>query len=154
MLDSQYDTLIYGLANSNSIAYTGSEQEDNSLIKITDSTFDNLNYGGVITTLSLLNNATLPIAELSDIEYPTFDNHGSVLNLQGFPGGVKVSGSTIKRNMAFIPDVYPTMRSEFDEIDALADYQNAITGQITTTRCNDTSVTRNLLSDFLNPVYE
>ena len=65
---------------------------------------------------------------MTDIDYPTFDNHGAVINLQAFPGVVKISGSTFKKNIAFIPEIYPAMRSQYDEIDFLLDYQNTVTG--------------------------
>ena len=73
---------------------------DESLIKITASTFINLNFGKIITEVSILNNATMPVISsvsptfTETLPYPVFDNHGSVLNLQGFPGGIKVTGST------------------------------------------------------------
>lgn len=99
-----------------------------SVIKISESTMYNLNFGKVITTLSLLNNATYPIDDMWSVKYPTFDNHGAVLNLQGFPGSVKISESTINNNMAFIPDVYPSKRSWLDEKEALSSFTNSETG--------------------------
>jgi len=107
ILDSTFDHLVYGLANNNKAE---SVEIDDSLILITESTFENLNFGKVLSTLSLLNSAltTLPIVALPALRYPTFDNHGSVLNLQGFPGGVKVSGSTFKNNLVYISDIFPS----------------------------------------------
>lgn len=41
---------------------------------------------------------------------PYFDNHGAVLNLEGFPGKVSVKDSSIENNMYYIADVFPTYR--------------------------------------------
>lgn len=133
---------------------------DESLIKITDSTFINLNFGKIITEVSLLNNATMPVVSsvsptfTETLQYPVFDNHGSVLNLQGFPGGIKVTGSTFQKNMVFIPEIYPSRRSAGDEIELLDNFINVNTGQIMTSRCNSTSVTRRFFSDYLNSIDE
>ena len=151
ILEAQYDTLIYGLTSTNTLTLP---DLDDSLITICGSTFENLNYGKVITTLSLLNNATLPITELESIKYPVFDNHGSVLNLQGFPGGVRVEESTFSKNMVFIPDIYPTRRSSSDEAEYLSYYMNSETGQVMTTRCNNSSKKKRLFSDFLTSLSE
>lgn len=99
-----------------------------SVIKIDKTTMYNLNFGKVITTLSLLNNATYPVKDLWSVKYPTFDNHGAFMNLQGFPGSVKISESVINNNMAFIPDVYPSKRSWSDEKEALSSFTNSETG--------------------------
>ena len=57
------------------------DPDETSYIGISNSKFENLNFGKVLTTLSLLNSTTLPIVDLPSIGYPTFDNHGSVMNL-------------------------------------------------------------------------
>jgi hypothetical protein len=110
----------------------------------------------VLNTLSLINSAlvTLPIIALPALRYPTFDNHGSVLNLQGFPGGVKVTGSTFKNNLVFIPDIFPSKRSVTDEVELFDYYKNKVTGQIRTTRCSSNSVKKRLLSDYLTSLSE
>ena len=129
-------------------------RDDTSFIKIDKSKFNNLNFGKVLTTLSLLNSATLPISGLSTIRYPTFDNHGSVLNLQGFPGGVKVTESTFENNLIYIPDIYPSKRSSSDEIETLENFKNTKTGQIKTTRCNTNFVKKRLFSNYLTSLTE
>ena len=105
ILASTTSTIVSSLNNA-----VPKPSEDNSLIDISGSTFENLNFGRVLKTLSLLDGKTYPISGLSSVAYPAFDNHGSVLNLQGFPGGVKIAESTIKNNLVFIPDVYPSWR--------------------------------------------
>ena len=52
-----------------------------SLIDLSESIFYNLNFGKMIYAISLLDGATKPITDLTNMDYPTFDNHGSVLNL-------------------------------------------------------------------------
>jgi hypothetical protein len=42
---------------------------------------------------------------------PYFDNHGAVLNLEGFPGEIIFNGNEVKNNMYFIRDVFPSYRS-------------------------------------------
>ena len=104
---------------------------DTSLIEITDSTFENLNFGKVIKTISLVNNKLYPITGLSyssDAKYPAFDNHGAALNLQGFPGGVDISNSTFVKNMAFVPDVYPRKEEPNQEYENINSYNNSLTG--------------------------
>ena len=103
-----------------------------------------------MNTLSLLNNATMPISDLTSFEYPTFDNHGSVMNLQGFPGSVRVTGSSINNNLIYVPDIFPSKRSSLDENELLSNFINTETGQIMTTRCNSTLATKRLFSDYLN----
>ena len=129
-------------------------QADTSFIKIANSKFNNLNFGKVLTTLSLLIGTTLPIADLNTISYPTFDNHGSVLNLQGFPGGVKVAESTFENNLIYIPDIYPSKRSSSDEIETLENYKNKYTGQIKTTRCNTSFEKKRFFSNYLTSLTE
>ena len=46
--------------------------------------------------------------------YPYFDNHGAVLNVEGFPGEINFSNNTIKNNMYFIRDVFPSYRASSD----------------------------------------
>ena len=47
----------------------------------------------------------------SDIkQYPYFDNHGAVLNVEAFPGEIYFNQNTIKNNMYFIRDVFPSYR--------------------------------------------
>ena len=101
---------------------------ERSLIDINSSVLYNLNHGKMITTLSLLDGATLPVVGLDDMEYPTFDNHGIVLNLQGYPGSVNIRNSQITNNMAFIPDVYPSKMSTEDEVEDLSAFINSETG--------------------------
>lgn len=88
------------------------------------------------------------------MQYPTFDNHGSVMNLQGYPGSVNVIGSTITNNLVYIPDVFPSKRSPLDETEYLSNFINTETGQIMTTRCNSTLATKRLFSDYLNSLTE
>ena len=84
-----------------------------------DNVFDNMNHGKTLTTLSLINGKTYPIAEsaLADIYYPTFDNHGQILNLQGYPGGVTVLDNSFTNNLVYIPDIFPSKRSTSDSAD-------------------------------------
>lgn len=132
-IESTFDHLVYSLSSSNSIV---EETSDNSMIKITTSTFENLNFGRVLSTISLLDKKTLPIATLTDVEYPTFDNHGAVLNLQGFPGWIKVYTSTFSNNMVYVPEIYPSRRSASDETELFSNFKNSLTGQIKTSRCD------------------
>lgn len=151
ILEPQYDVLVYGLSSTNSIELP---QIDDSLITIQSSHFENLNYGRVIKTLSLLTNATLPISELTSVDYPVFDNHGAVLNLQGFPGGIRVDDSKFIRNMAFIPDIYPSRRSSSDEAEFFANYKNPVTGQLMTTRCDSSAKKKRFFSNYLTSLHE
>ena len=43
---------------------------------------------------------------------PFFDNHGAVLNVEGFPGEIIFNGNEVKNNMYFIRDVFPSYRSK------------------------------------------
>ena len=108
----------------------------------------------MLTTFSLLNNATLPITALPEMEYPTFDNHGSVMNLQGYPGVIRVTGSTITNNMVFIQDIFPSKRSPSDDVELLSNFVNSETGQIKTTRCNSSLNTKRFFSDYLDSLRE
>lgn len=129
------------------------DDTDTSVIDISGSTFENLNYGRVLTTFSLLN-STLPVTNLTTLEYPTFDNHGSVMNLQGYPGFVKVKESTFSNNMVYIPDIYPSKRSKSGDYEDVSYFKNSLTGQIRTTRCNDESLTKRLFSDVFTSLKE
>ena len=99
-----------------------------SYLTIQDSTLYNLNQGQILNAISLLNNATMPISELPSMEYPAFDNHGSVINLQGFPGNVRMTGSTITNNLVYVPDVFPSKRKPEDENELLSSFINSETG--------------------------
>ena len=57
-----------------------------------------------------------------EVEYEPFDNHGSVLNLQGFPGKISMFDCNVTLNMVFIPDIYPSKRSIFGGEDELSLY--------------------------------
>ena len=101
-----------------------------------------------------MNNATYPVKDLWSVKYPTFDNHGAFMNLQGFPGSVKISESKIYNNLAFVPDVYPSKRSWLDEKEALSSYTNTETGQIKMSRCNSTNYVKRFFGDYLNSLDE
>ena len=77
-----------------------------------------------------------------------------ILNLQGYPGHVKLMNSTISNNMAFIPEIYPSRRSAWDEIENLSNFINTETGQVKTSRCNSTLYTKRLFSDAFNSLTE
>lgn len=104
------------------------EVTDTSLIEISKSTFENLGMGRVIKTLSLDNNHLYPITGITSAKYPAFDNHGMAINLQGFPGGLDLANNTFTKNMAFIPDIYPSKLKPKEEIESLASYNNSLTG--------------------------
>ena len=110
---------------------------DSSLIHIYDSLFQNLNYGRIIDTLSLVNNKMYAITGMTTANYPAFDNHGAAINLQGFPGGVEVFNSTFTQNMAFIPDIYPSKLEPNPYYESISNYNNSLTGQISMTRCTE-----------------
>lgn len=56
--------------------------------------------------------------------------------------------------MVFIPDVFPRLRKENDEVELFHYYNNSATGQIMTTRCDSSQLTRRFFSDFLNSLNE
>lgn len=54
----------------------------------------------------------MPTAEGKLIPY--FDNHGAVLNVEGFPGEIHFEDNVIKNNMYFVRDVFPSLRNDTD----------------------------------------
>jgi len=63
-------------------------------ISIQDSSFTNLNMFKTINKLSYgERNGT--IYGLDSVSYPYLDNHGAVLNIQGFPGGISFYNNTV-----------------------------------------------------------
>ena len=79
-----------------------------------------MNHGRNITHLSLTEDdyysteiGSMPESTAAK-KYPYFDNHGAVLNIEGFPGEINFSNNTIKNNMYFIRDVFPSYRTSLD----------------------------------------
>ena len=56
--------------------------------------------------------------------------------------------------MAFIPDIYPSKRSELDETEDISNFVNTETGQIKTTRCNSTNYVKRLFGDYFDSINE
>ena len=96
--------------------------DDLPYIRVSGSTFENLNHGRNITHLSIVEDKyhSTGIVSMTDVEdstadakqYPYFDGHGAVLNAEAFPGEIYFTGNTIKNNMYFIRDVFPSYRSK------------------------------------------
>ena len=56
----------------------------------------------------------MPVDEIAAKQYPHFDNHGAVLNVEGFPGKITFTNNKVQNNMYFIRDVFPSYRSKTD----------------------------------------
>ena len=65
-----------------------------------------------------------------DIKYPYFDNHGAVLNSQGFPGAISFVNCTVMNTLPYIPAVRPTMRASSVKPNDLSVYKDVINGQV------------------------
>ena len=137
----------------NDFQYDGIMLSQDPMINITDSEFVNLNYGHAINTLSQQGMGTLPMSGHPEISYEPFDNHGSILNLQGFPGKVAVYNSDVFMNFAFVPDIYPSKRGLHEPEESLVHYLNPNFHQFSTTRCLNGKV-RRLFSNYLTSVNE
>ena len=124
------------------------------MINITESEFTNLNMGHAVKYLSLQGVGNLPVNNFADLMYPGFDNHGSVLNLQGFSGKVEMFDSEVKLNFVFIPDMFPSKRFAYAEEDRLEYYYNKDYSQFKTTRCNYQGNVTRLFSNYLTSVNE
>lgn len=136
---------------------SGSEPQ----ILINSSTFTNLNLGKATQYLSHEGMGVLTLYDAEgiykNVNYPPFDNLGIVLNLQGYPGPVEVYKSTMKKNMVYIPDIFPSLRTsvydfETNSMSALLDelqhYQDS-QEQYSLKRCDHFRVSR-LFSDALS----
>ena len=64
IIDPTYDTLIYSLSNSNSLTQ---DNIDDSVIHISESTFTNLNFGKVLSSISMKDNRKFPITLLTTV---------------------------------------------------------------------------------------
>ena len=122
------------------------------------STFENLNHGRNITHLSLVEDKyhSTGVAAMSDVEdassdikqYPYFDNHGAVLNAEGFPGEIYFNQNTIKHNMYFIRDVFPSYRSKQDS-QTLFEYFKS-SDQVQMIKCATDGTKKRFFGDYLN----
>ena len=90
-----------------------------------------MNHGRNITHLSLTEDdyysttiGSMP-SSTNAKQYPYFDNHGAVLNVEGFPGEIEFTGNIIKNNMYFIRDVFPSYRKSSDTVTPFESFLNA-----------------------------
>ena len=116
-------------------------------VTIQDSSFYNLNLFSSIRKLSYgEKNST--ISGMSSVAYPYVDNHGSVVNLRGYPGQVNFYNNTIEKNFAHIAAVR-TQREEATELLNFADFEDSTNGQLYT--CANG---KRLLSQYLTSYFE
>ena len=81
-------------------------------------------------------------------QYPYFDNHGAVLNVEGFPGEIYFNKNTIKNNMYFIRDVFPSYRSRYDS-QTLFEYFLS-SDQVQMIKCSTGGTKKRFFGDYLN----
>jgi len=123
-------------------------------IKVLRSTFDNLNFGVVTRYLSLEGWGLANLYGEPSVRVPTFDNKGIVINAQGFPGPIELMETTMTKNMAFIADIYPSLRKATDAAELRELYADNKLRQISMTRCTSDGVLKRLFSDYLTAYEE
>ena len=83
---------------------------------------------------------------------PYFDNHGAVLNLEGFPGEVIFENNLVKNNMYFIRDVFPSFRSNSDVTRTLSQF--VTDNQVQMIICADSGLKTRFFGDYLTSLTE
>ena len=75
-------------------------------IRIIDSEFENIGYQQTVSDLSFsnleVNIEDTTVASYFDPTFAKFNNRGSIINAQGFPGTIEIRDNVFKRNMAYI----------------------------------------------------
>lgn len=126
-LETDSSNAIINLANEYNNRYPFDVVSTPSII-VKSSSFSNLDMFQTITKLSYgAKNGT--IAGLPTIEYPYSDNHGSVVNIQGFPGEVMIYNNTIEKNLAYIPAAQ-TFRQDYREPIDFSSFLDSEHGQV------------------------
>lgn len=134
--------------------------EDWPYIRSTGSVFENLNHGRNITHLSFTEDGyySTTINSMPDSvnakKYPYFDNHGAVLNVEGFPGRIEFTKNTIKNNMYFIRDVFPSYRKLSDTLTPFASFLTQEENQIQMIKCESNGAKKRFFGDYLKSTLE
>ena len=87
---------------------------------------------------------------MSSVAYPYVDNHGSVVNLRGYPGQVNFYNNTIEKNFAHIAAVR-TQREEATELLNFADFEDSTNGQLYTCANGNRLLSQYLTSNIEQP---